>query len=486
MAFKDLREYISKLEQEGELLRIKEEVDWNLEVSAIIRRSYDLQAPAPLFENIKGYPKGFRILGAPVSSSASKGRFYARLAISLGLPPDTDVATIIEELAKAKHVKPLKPKLVKTGPCKENIQIGREVNLFKLPVPYIHPGDGGRYIGTWHTVVTRDPDTGWTNWGMYRLMVHDETSMGGPIAPSQHIGMHYYEKYEARNQPMPFAVAIGTEPLIPLVSCFAVPPGTDEADIVGAMRGEPVEVVKCETVDLEVPATSEIVIEGMVLPHQRKEEGPFGEYTGYITSAREQTPIFNVTAITHRNDPILPVICTGAPVEDHLALSIAQAADILDNLRSQGLPVKKVFIPPHSALHIVVISTETPSPNIAQLIANVVWANKSGACIPKIIVIEDDIDATNMDEVLWVFCTRNHPDKGIHKIPNPSAFHHWTFLSPKEKKSLNTTNVLFDCTWPKDWPKEFVPRKATLASLWPKDIQEKVLARWESYGYSLK
>ncbi len=485
MAFKDLREYIAKLEEEGELQRIEEEVDWNLEAGAIIRKSYDLGAPAPLFENIKGYPRGFRILGAPAGRSSNRGRPYARLALSLGLPADTGVTTLIEEFVRARHLEPVKPRLVSTGPCKENIQIGDEVNLFKFPVPHIHGWDGGRYIGTWHIVVTRDPDTGWTNWGIYRLMVHDDKTMGGIITPSQHIGIHYYDKYEARNKPMPFAVAIGTEPVTSIVASATVPAGVDEADVIGAIRGEPLEVVKCETVDLEVPATSEIVIEGEVLPYERREEGPFGEYSGYQFPAHDRKPVYKVTAVTHRHDPILTVACPGVPVEDdHLAMSVTRAAELLDTLRTLDYPVKTVFVPPHAALHLVVISTETRFPNIAKRIANAIWATKGGRSIPKIMVVDDDIDVTNMDEVFWAFCTRNHPDKGIFKVTDTSAAPLLAFLSPDEKKNLTTANVLFDCTWPKDWPEDYVPKKASFDCLWPKDVQERVVSKWEKYGYS--
>lgn len=485
MPFKDLREYIVKLEKEGELQRIREEVDWNLEVGAIIRRCCDLGAPAPLFENIKGYPPGFRILGAPVGPSARKGGYYARIAISLGLSPESSAASLIEAFAKARYLRPLKPKLVSTGPCKENILTGKEVNLLKFPVPLIHGGDGGRYIGTWHTVVTRDPDTGWTNWGIYRLMVHDAKTMGGIIAGFQHIGLHYYDKYEARNKPMPFAVAIGTEPVTPLVASATLPQGVNEVDTIGALRGKPLEVVKCETVDLEVPATSEIVIEGEVSPYERREEGPFGEYSGYQFPARDKKPVYKVTAITHRHDPILTVACPGVPVEDdHMSIGINRAATFLDDLRSLGYPVKMVFIPPTSACHMAIVSTENKFPGIAKRIASAIWATKGGRSVPKIMVVEDDIDATDMNQVFWAFCTRNHPDKGIFKVTDTSAAPLLAFLSPDEKRKAITANVLFDCLWPKDWPQDSMPKKASFDCLWPKEIQEKVINKWHQYGYA--
>lgn len=177
MGCKDLREYIERLEEEGELVRIEQEIDWDLEVGAIIRRSLDLKAPAPLFENIKGYEKGCRILGAMTGLNRKHNRHFSRLAICMDMDPESKVTEIIEEyLVRKRH--PVKPVIMSDGPCKENIDIGDEVDLFKFPSPVIHRGDGGRYIGTWHIVVTKDPDTEWVNWGMYRLMTHDKKTMG--------------------------------------------------------------------------------------------------------------------------------------------------------------------------------------------------------------------------------------------------------------------------------------------------------------------
>ncbi|NIO11016.1 MAG: UbiD family decarboxylase, partial [Deltaproteobacteria bacterium] len=159
----DMREYIDRLDAEGELQRIDAEVDWNLEVGAVIRRSYDLKAPAPFFQKIKGYPKGFRILGAPVGTSANPNQYYARLAISLGLEANANPTSIMEEYMRRSKNR-IKPVVVKSGPCKQNIFTGSNVDLERFPIPLIHDGDGGRYLGTWHMVATKDPDTGWVNW----------------------------------------------------------------------------------------------------------------------------------------------------------------------------------------------------------------------------------------------------------------------------------------------------------------------------------
>ena len=314
MPFKDLRAYIQRLGEEGEVLKIKEEIQPVYEVGAIIRRSYDLGAPAPLFLNLRGYPDS-RIFGAPIGLSREKNRACSRFAIFMDMPPESSAIEIIEESLR-RIQRPIKPAIVKEGPCKENILVGDAVDLQAFPAPVLHQGDGGPYIGTWHANITKDPDTGVRNWGRYRLMIHDKKTMGGLFPPAKNIGIHYYTKYEPRGQPMEFAIAIGAEPVTPWVAGTRFPLEVSEADIIGAIRGAPLELVKCETVDLEVPATSEIVIEGFVPPHERKEEGPFGECTGFMASVRAPRPVYHVTAITHRNNPILPVACMEVPVDD--------------------------------------------------------------------------------------------------------------------------------------------------------------------------
>jgi len=486
MNFLDLREYIDALESEGELVRISKEVDWDLELSAVIRRSYDLRAPAPLFENIKGYPRGYSILGAPVGLSSKPGRTLARLAISLGFPADATFTEIVEGCT-AKRRGRLKPVIVDSGPCKENIFLGDQVNLLKLPIPFFHQGDGGRYIGTWHIVVTKDPDTGWVNWGMYRLMVIDERTMGCLLRPDQHIGAHYYQKYEPRGKPMEFAVAIGTEPVSSIIGAVRVPAGVDEADVVGGIRGKPIELVKCETVDLFIPSSSEIIIEGIVPPFKRKEEGPFGEYVGYLRRGSSPEPVFEVTALTHRNNPIQVHSCMGVPVDDSdVVTTVIRASDILDDLRQKGFPIKMVYLPPEAVGHLAVISTKVPFANFAKHLAFAVWGSTSGRTIWYLIVVDEDINPMNMDEVIWALTTRCHPGKGIFSTGSSWGIPLLPFLSQYEKDHYLGSQVLFDCTWPKDWPEETIPIKASFDQVWPKHIQDLVLKNWQEYGYRLK
>ena len=365
------------------------------------------------------------------------------------------------------------------------IRDSKDIDLTKFPVPLFHEGDGGRYIGTWHLVITKDPESEWVNWGMYRLMIHEKDSMGGIIDPAKHIGEMFFQKYKPRNLSMQYAVAIGTEPVSPIIACSFLPSGINEADIVGAIRKEPIELVKCETVDLFVPASSEIVIEGEIFPDLMKPEGPFGEYTGYRAGMTSPKPVFKVNAITHRNDPILTVSCMGVPVDDcHACMSLTMAAEILEELREKRLPVKMVYCPPEAVTHMAVVSTKVPYPNFARKIAHTIWGSNAGMYIYWVVVVEDDVDVTKIDEVLHALTTRCHPYNGVSRVKNaPAAAFLLPFLPPKERLSGEGSYILFDCTWPKDWPKEAIPKKASFDTLWPKEIQKKVLSNWRNYGY---
>ncbi len=481
---KDLREYVSLLEECGELQRVRKEVDWNLEIGAIIRRCYDIGAPAPLFERINGYPDGYRVLGAPMGPSKNPAHsLYARVALALGLAPNAPAQEIMRVYLKRKE-RPIKPERVQAGACKENVLTGDKIDLLRFPVPYIHGGDGGRYIGTWHTVIAKDPESSWVNWGMYRLMVHDSNTLGCLFPMQQHIG-HIYQKYESRNLPMPVAAAIGGSPVIPIVSCAMLPPHVSEADIAGALQERPVPLVKCETNDLEVPANAEIILEGEVLPHERKMEGPFGEYMGYEAGKASPKPVFRVKAITYRDDPILAVSNMGMPIhESQTVLGLTKSADIYGELKKMGLPVKGVYIPPWGVGHMAVISTETPFVNFARRVAHCVWATKPGLFTYYIVIVDADVAPTNMDEVLHAIATKCHPVNGIHSVPHIPGFPVLLpFLPPKERLVGDAAGVIFDCTWPKDWPQESMPVKATLENLWPKEIKQKILENWEKYGF---
>ncbi len=476
MAFKDIREFISKLEEQGEVIRIAQEVDWNLEVGAILRRACEQRLSAPLFQRIKGYPEGYRMFGGTLAS-------HRRVAIAMGMDPETPYRVLMEEYLRRKE-SPIKPRIIKDAPCKENIHIGDEVDLFEFPAPLLHEGDGGRYLCTWHLNITKDPDTPWVNWGMYRAMVHSRNMLTGLLLPYQHIGLHYYGKYEPRNQPMPVAIAIGTEPICAFIASTFLPAGVSEVDVAGAVRGEPVELVKCETIDLEVPATSEIVIEAEVPPRERVMEGLFGEFTGYMAGTAANRPVFKVKAITHRNNPILTVSCMGVPIDDsHASITITKGAEILKLLRDEGYPIVDLYCPPEFSQMMVIVSIRVLYANLAYGVASAIWGSHMGRTVPYVVVVDDDVDPTDMDQVMHALVTKCHPFRGINKFERTRGMALSPFLNRHERQHNIGANVYFDCTWPVDWDPEDVPRRASFDSIYPKELQEHVLKNWMNYGF---
>jgi len=476
MPFKDLREFIAKLEKEGEAQRIEEEVDWNLEVGAMLRRAAETGSPAPFFQKIKDYPEGYRIF----AGGAAK---YSQMAVAMDMAPDTHPREIIEEYTR-RRLQPIKPVLVSDGPCKENIHIGDDVDLLEFPVPMVHEGDGGRYIGTWHATISKDLDSDWVNWGMYRHMLQNKNTVGILQADrAKHLWSMYTKGYQARNKPLEVAIAIGTEPISAFLSATWAPYGVSEVELAGGIRGEPVELVKCETVDLEVPATSEIVIEGEMRPDDMMDEGPFGEFTGYKAGLRAPRPVIRVKAVTHRNNPILTVSCMGVPTHDDAVVCLTKASDVLEALRARGLPVTGVSLPPEAVTLLIVVAVKVTYAHIAEDIAHVIFGMIAGHSSPYLIVVEDDVDPFDLRQVLHALVTKCHPSRGIVRQEHSPVSRILPFLNREEQKHGSGAKVYFDCTWPREWDPADVPQRITFAEAYPLEIQEKALAKWRKYGY---
>lgn len=475
MAFKDVRQFITTLEKSGDLLRVKQEVDWDLEVGAISRRNYEMQGPALLFEKVKDYPEGYRIFNGGIGS-------YRRLAIALGLDPATPIKALFDEYeAREKH--PLKPIVVNSAPGKEHIITGDKIDLYQFPAPMIHDGDGGRYIATWHVVVSRDPDTGWTNWGMYRFMIHNQRRLLGFPLPHSHLAMMLREKYLPAKKPMPIAIAIGTEPLTALAAATTLKIGEAEADYAGALRQEPVPLVKCETNDLLVPAYSEIIIEGEIEADKTAPEGPFGEYSGYRTGGVNLRPLLRVTAITHRHSPILTMVSVGVPVdENHSAWVVGQSLGVKRRLQAHGVPVINVFMTLEATGFMIIVSVASGGRKVAAQIGEILTARRAG--ISKILVVDRDVNVFHLGEVVHAFATKCHPERGILIINCDGKANPVTpCYSAEERKALKGATAVFDCTWPPDWSPHEIPVKSSFASIYPREVQERVIGNWQKYGF---
>ena len=489
---KDLRAYIDALDALGEIQRVTAEVDLNLEVGAIIRRSYELRAPAPLFERIREIEPGFRILGAPAGLSRRKGFELCRVALSLGLRPDATGTEIVEAICAARGAPGIKPRVVPSAAC----QTSRfeEVDLSRLPAPLLHGGDGGRYLNTFGCIVARTPDGSWTNWSIARIMVVDRTRMSGIVAPGQHVGM-IHGMWKDIGRDMPFALALGVEPVIPFGCGMPIPARVDEADFLGALVGEPLDVVRCVSNDLLVPASAEIVVEGVLSKDETASEGSMGEYAGYNwAGVSTPKPVYHVHAVTHRPDPILPVVVAGEPVEeDHTAWGIPNAGEDLFLLRKAGLPVTMCWLTLEAANHWLVVTLPKnwreksgirESGAMCQRIGEVLFAEHGGSGIVKVLVMEDDVDATNPMEVLWAFATRAHPGSSEHVFENRPTGALAVYVSDQEKRTMTSTKGVYDCLTRDEWTHGNQPSRTNLARGYPQAIAERVLNGWHDlYGY---
>ncbi len=486
MAYNDLREWLDVLEKNDELSIVKAEVDWNLELGAIARENMDRGGPALLFENIKDHKDtvGKRLLTCSLST-------FSRVALMMGLPKDTPYKKLITTW-KERIKKPVKPVVVKTGPCKENIIKGKDVDLFQFPTPHWLERDGGRYIGTFHGVVTKDPDTNWTNVGTYRQMIHDKNTTTMSVAQGQHIWFHW-RKYRPKGQNMPLAVAIGWDPVLPAVSASPVPTGVDEYDIMGGLRQKPVELVKCETVDLLVPASAEIILEGEVITDLSKfiPCGPFGEYTGYYGPENLRAP-FKVNCITFRNNPILQGTMEGVPInEDHRICSVSHSALIWDLLNERMTGVTGVNNDPSTAYANLIIQIDNSYyGQVHQAAANVWSSHLSNMMCKNIIVCDQDIDIYDLNKVFWALAYRVDPPRDIIQFPGwISALD--PVVHPKEKMSAGGnkgTRLLIDATKSIDRPrtKEYFGEKFAVVAYPDGPTMEKVRKRWKDYGITKK
>jgi 2,5-furandicarboxylate decarboxylase 1 len=423
MPFNDLREFITFLERQGELIRTQKPVDVKYEISAYIRKTSDVQGPALLFENVKDF--AMPVLG---------GVFATRKRAFLAL--ETSNEEYVNKFQSAlDHL--LAPKLVANAPCKEVIIKGKDVDLNKLPVPIFSEKDPAPFI-TLGLCISRDPKSGGKNTSIYRLQLKGRNRLG---IMAQHLVRQLMEA-ESIGKGLPIAIAIGTDPVLPLATQWMAPYGTDELALAGSLRGAPVEVAKAETVDLEVPATAEIIIEGMVLPNVREEEGPFGEVSGYYTPSTPK-PVIEVTAITHRKNPIYQAALTGMPTtENHILKQLPLEATYYWQLKKEFPGVTAVHFPAAGTVGMtcIIAMKQAYECEARNLIAAMIGTRRNKITV----VVDDDVDITDMEKVWWAITTRTQADEDVIVFPRVVA----TAMDPSVRKLRVGSSLGIDATVP--------------------------------------
>ena len=400
----DLREWLARVKEFGELVEL-DGVHWDKEMGALTQIVHERSVaspPALLFSKIPDYPDNFRTLYGSLSS-------VKRLALSLGMAPDYDnkISLLKEFRAKLENIKPIAPRVVSHGPILENVLEGGHVNVLKFPVPKHHEKDPARFIATACAVILKHPDEGWFNIGTYRSMVYSGTEVGLEMSPTSD-GGRIQKLYLDRKAPMPVAICVGQHPLIYLVG--STKHNLPEYDVAGGILGKPLDVVVAPFTGFPIPACAEIVLEGVIDPNKRKPEGPFGEWMGYYASDVVDRPYVDVKTVLHRNDPILTCAPQHKPPDETVLLrSLATSAKAWAALEELGVSgVKGVWQHEGGASKkFLVVSLEQHFAGHARQALHVAAASAGAIFGGKwVIVVDDDIDPTNMTEVTWALCTR--------------------------------------------------------------------------------
>jgi 4-hydroxy-3-polyprenylbenzoate decarboxylase len=447
---RDLRDWIAAARALGEVRDVKG-ATWQEDIGRITEMLHHTDdSPAVLFDEIPGYPSGFRIL-------ANANATRRRLALTFGLPLDIERRPLMEEFLRMTEAdRAIPPKVVKDGPVFENVLRGDDVDVLKFPSPFWHPLDGGRYIGTGVVDVLKDPDSAWVNLGTYRVMVIDKNSVAVYISPGKH-GRQFRDAYFTRREPCPIAVVIGCEPLLFIASTLEVPQGVSEYDWTGGILGEPYEVVIDPVTKLPIPAAAEIVLTGFLHHDKMAPEGPFGEWTGYYASKQRAEPVLEVQAIYHRDDPImLGVPPNKPPYEPHRYREYLRSALLLRELKAAGVPgiVDAHCFGVGGCRLFNVVSIQQRYAGHSRQTGHVAAMCRVGAYLGRIVVVVDeDIDVTDLDDVMWAILTRSDPERSLDIIKRAWSGPLDPAIHPDEKG--HNSRLIIDATKPWEWRDKF-------------------------------
>lgn len=472
--YKDLREWLDIVDSLGELKRV-EGADWNLEIAAVTELArQSSHRPALLFDDIPGYPKGFRVVTGLTNT-------IRRLSLVTGMPLQSDTEAFVRKWKDhVKTLKPIPPRYVDSGPILENVKSGDDIDLWQFPTPVWHEEDGGRYLGTGSVTITQDPTDGWVNLGTYRVMIHDRDVLGFYASPGKHGRLHRQE-YWRQGKPCPVVISFGHDPLLfQSASSFDLVWGESELELAGAVKGEPIDVIRGEVTGLPIPAYSEIVIEGEAYQGELRPEGPFGEFTGYYASAQREEPIIHVKRLYYRNSPIITG-CPPArpPAESTFARSPLKSAGVWNTLERAGLTgIRGVCMHPVGATYyFTAVSIRQAFAGHAKQ-AGMLASSVHGAAYMSrfVVVVDEDINPFNLDDVLWAMCTRCHPDKDIQLIDRT-----WSGpldpMIPKGAPNFGSVAII-DATRPFEWKEQF-PTAITFDETYMADMKRKW---WEALG----
>jgi 4-hydroxy-3-polyprenylbenzoate decarboxylase len=475
MAFSDLRDWLDHLRRHGELVEVTAEVDPSLEIAEITDRVTKAGGPALLFTNVRGSSMPLLINQFGTERRMCMALGVERLDDLGGLvsdvlemtPPEGFIGKI-RALGKLKSIADSRPKVVGSGPCQEVVL--DPPSLDSLPIMTCWPGDGGPYI-TLPAVITNDPRTGTRNVGMYRVQKFDSTT----TAMHWQIHKDGASDWRGMGDRMDVAIALGADPATCYTASAPLPKHIDEFMLAGFLRGEPVELVKCKTVDLEVPARSEIVIEGYIEKGELRDEGPFGDHTGYYTPA-EPFPVVHVTCVTHRRDPIYPSIIVGVPPQEDVWLGKATERLFLPAVRMTLPEVVDYDLPFMGAFHnLAIVSIKKAYPGHARKVMHAVWGTGLLSLTKGVVVVDDWVDVHDYGQVMWQVGANVDPARDVLLSEGPLDHldHAPTRQFMGGKIGIDATAKLEAEGYVREWPDVIAMSD---------DVRALVDKRWAEYG----
>ena len=486
LQFTDLREFISYLEANGELVRVTAPVDPNLEMTEICDRTLKKRGPAILFEKPVGYdiPVLGNLFGTEQRIALAMGqtdvaalREIGKLLAFLKEPePPKGLKDIWQKAPIFKQVLNMNPKSISKAPCQKNQITGDDIDLAKLPVQTCWPGDAGPLI-TWPLVITRGPNKERQNLGIYRMQVIGKNKLIMRWLSHRGGALDFKEWQEAQpGEPFPVAIALGADPATTLGAVTPVPDTLSEYAFAGLLRGAKTEVTQCLNADLQIPAHSEIIIEGVIHPGEMADEGPFGDHTGYYNEV-DRFPVLTVTAITHRDNPIYHSTYTGRPPDEPAILGLALNEVFVPLLQKTFPEISDFYLPPEGCSYrLAVVTIKKQYPGHAKRVMMGVWSFLRQFMYTKFVIVTDeDVDARNWEDVIWAITTRMDPARDSVIVEN-TPIDYLDFASPVSGLG---SKIGFDATnkWPgetdREWGEPIEMDKA---------VVEKVDSLWQSLG----
>lgn len=474
LPYRDFRGFVEAAKKVSEW-RLIEGADWDGEIGALIESTAELDSrPMLVFDKIKDYPAGYRLVSLAFAN-------YKRTALAFGLSPETSKLEVVRLLAgKMKSAKAIAPQEVKTSSLMENVLQGGAINLFKFPAPCFHESDGGRYIGTGNCLINADPESRFINAGTYRMQLHERDLMGLWMSPGQH-GRMICAKYWQQGKSCPAVVAFSADPLLFTLAHTKVAWGNSELDYAGGIMGRPLQIIRGPLTGLPIPAGAEIAVEGEIPPPdvESRPEGPFGEWPGYYSGGTlgtgEPQPVIKVKAIYHRDDPILEEeapLWTGAMKID----GNPTAGILWDQLEAAGIQ-NVVGVYNHSPYFTVVAIQQKYAGHAKQAGMATVSCAAAARNGRYVVVVDEDIDPTNLKEVLWAMMTRVDPPTNIDIVGGCWSTPLDPRMPPDKRESKDHTNgrAIFYAVRPFEWKDKFP--KVSRSS---RELRERVVAKFRN------